>query len=54
MCWYVDDQVERCCVLISEQRYNDAIYDDWVVDFHPEFKNVVIAAGDSGHAFKVG
>ncbi|WWC70016.1 uncharacterized protein I206_103960 [Kwoniella pini CBS 10737] len=32
--------------------YCDTITGDWLIDYHPDYDNLVIASGDSGHAFK--
>lgn len=33
-------------------RYCDTITGDWLIDYHPEYSNLVVASGDSGHGFK--
>lgn len=38
------------CALIF--RYCDTVSGDWLIDYHPDVDNVVIASGDSGHGFK--
>ncbi|OCF61004.1 sarcosine oxidase [Kwoniella mangroviensis CBS 10435] len=32
--------------------YCDTVTGDWLIDYHPDFDNLVIASGDSGHGFK--
>jgi len=34
--------------------YNNTPDDDFVIDWHPEFENVLIVTGFSGHGFKFG
>jgi monomeric sarcosine oxidase len=34
--------------------YNNTPDDDFIIDWHPEFENVLIATGFSGHGFKFG
>ncbi|KAL0072627.1 hypothetical protein AAF712_000390 [Marasmius tenuissimus] len=34
--------------------YNDTPDGDWVIGRHPKDRNLILATGDSGHAFKVG
>jgi glycine/D-amino acid oxidase-like deaminating enzyme len=33
-------------------RYSDSIDGDFVISPHPDYKNLVVAAGDSGHGMK--
>lgn len=40
------------CVLIYLYRYSDSIDGDFVITPHPDYKNLVVAAGDSGHGMK--
>ncbi|KAI0459157.1 DAO-domain-containing protein [Xylaria acuta] len=32
--------------------YTDTTTGDWIIDYHPSYKNLFIATGGSGHAFK--
>ncbi|WWC89147.1 uncharacterized protein L201_004065 [Kwoniella dendrophila CBS 6074] len=32
--------------------YCDSVTGDWLIDYHPDFENLIIASGDSGHGFK--
>jgi sarcosine oxidase/L-pipecolate oxidase len=32
--------------------YTDTATGDWIIDYHPSYKNLFIATGGSGHAFK--
>ncbi|EIW70496.1 hypothetical protein TREMEDRAFT_60999 [Tremella mesenterica DSM 1558] len=32
--------------------YCDTVSGDWLIDYHPEYENLVLATGGSGHAFK--
>lgn len=32
--------------------YCDTVTGDWLIDYHPDYENLVIATGGSGHAFK--
>ncbi|WVR06914.1 hypothetical protein IAU60_003950 [Kwoniella sp. DSM 27419] len=32
--------------------YCDTVSGDWLIDYHPDFENLVLATGGSGHAFK--
>ncbi|KAL1411679.1 hypothetical protein Q8F55_002644 [Vanrija albida] len=32
--------------------YCDTVTGDWLIDYHPNYDNLVLATGDSGHAFK--
>lgn len=32
--------------------YCDTKSDEWLIDYHPDFDNLVVATGDCGHAFK--
>lgn len=33
-------------------RYSDSIDGDFVITPHPDYKNLIVAAGDSGHGMK--
>ncbi|KAH7107377.1 FAD dependent oxidoreductase [Auriculariales sp. MPI-PUGE-AT-0066] len=32
--------------------YSDTVDDDWIIDFHSQYDNVLLVTGDSGHGFK--
>nr|ODO01206.1 sarcosine oxidase [Cryptococcus depauperatus CBS 7855] len=32
--------------------YCDSITGDWLIDYHPDYNNLFVISGDSGHAFK--
>ncbi|ODO06225.1 sarcosine oxidase [Cryptococcus wingfieldii CBS 7118] len=32
--------------------YCDSVTGDWLIDYHPDFSNLFVISGDSGHAFK--
>jgi sarcosine oxidase/L-pipecolate oxidase len=32
--------------------YTDTATGDWIIDYHPSYKNLFVATGGSGHAFK--
>lgn len=34
------------------QRYSDSIDGDFVIGPHPDYKNLLVACGDSGHGLK--
>lgn len=39
--------------LTSTDRYADTIDGDWLIDWHPAKKNLMMATAGCGHAFKV-
>jgi hypothetical protein len=31
-----------------KDRYCDTVSGDWLIDYHPDYENLIIASGDSG------
>ncbi|KAI8631360.1 FAD dependent oxidoreductase-domain-containing protein [Xylariaceae sp. FL1651] len=46
------DLAERPFFLTRLCWYTDTATGDWIVDYHPSYKNLFVATGGSGHAFK--